>query len=161
MKIDFKTLSLADLKVVNGDGKNAGLWSAVIEGAGLAHTTLHGIATSSLGVTGPAAWLAGVVMGGHIMRKLYFVRLKMKRYFLSTYQFFLFLFFSYLLTNKFTVGVNTYLSISAFFMIYSVLLEFLINRTQKSRRVKSLLWGLSYCPPMFMTIIIFILSNYK
>ncbi|HBI1562656.1 hypothetical protein [Enterococcus faecalis] len=37
--------------------------SAVIGGAGLAHTTLYGAAAWALGVTGPAGWLVGAGVG--------------------------------------------------------------------------------------------------
>lgn len=63
MKMEFEELSLTELEVVNG-GKNSGLCSAVIGGAGLAHTTLYGIAASALGVTGPAGWIVGAAVGG-------------------------------------------------------------------------------------------------
>lgn len=43
--------------------KNSGMCSAVMGGAGLAHTTLYGAAAWALGVTGPAGWLVGAGIG--------------------------------------------------------------------------------------------------
>lgn len=61
---NVKELTLVDVQKINGGGKNSGMCSAVIGGAGLAHTTLYGVAAGALGVTGPAGWAVGAAIGG-------------------------------------------------------------------------------------------------
>ncbi|MFI3684017.1 hypothetical protein VBH15_03545 [Vagococcus fluvialis] len=57
-------LNVQEMKTINGGGKNSAMCSAVMGGAGLAHTTLYGVAASALGVSGPAGWVVGAAIGG-------------------------------------------------------------------------------------------------
>lgn len=82
------------------------------------------------------------------------------RYALSKYQLFLFMFFSYLITNHFTVANNQYFFIAIVFVSYSIILEYLLGKLFTHEKKKNIIWGICYCPPMFLTILIFILNNY-
>lgn len=82
------------------------------------------------------------------------------KYDLSFYQICLFIFFSYLITNHYTVASQTYFMIAMIFVVYSFILEYLLVRFKVEGKKKYIMWGCSYCPPMFLTIIIFIMSNY-
>ncbi|MBP2057437.1 hypothetical protein J2Z60_000601 [Lactobacillus colini] len=50
-------------KYTDRASKHPGLCSAVIGGAGLAHSTLYGAAAWGLGVTGPSGWIVGAGIG--------------------------------------------------------------------------------------------------
>ena len=83
-----------------------------------------------------------------------------KRYDLTVYQLLLFIFFSYLLTNHYTVASKTYFMIAIIFITYSFVLESLLIKLKISGKRKYVWWGFSYCPPMFLTMVVFIVSCY-